>query len=88
MCVAIGVDPLASTKGFWAELLGIGDFYYELSVQIVEICMATRARNGGLLLLDELLARLRRKRGRSAQRISEDDVSVAIQKIACLGNGA
>jgi len=24
------VDPLASNKGFWAELLGIGDFYYEL----------------------------------------------------------
>ncbi|EXB50279.1 hypothetical protein L484_017816 [Morus notabilis] len=30
MCTKIGVDPLASNKGFWAELLGIGDFYYEL----------------------------------------------------------
>lgn len=30
MCQNIGVDPLASRKGFWAELLGIGDFYYEL----------------------------------------------------------
>eukprot|EP00897_Mesotaenium_endlicherianum_P006848 jgi/Mesen1/6191/ME000032S05490 len=30
MCAKIGVDPLASNKGFWAELLGIGDFYYEL----------------------------------------------------------
>ena len=31
MCANIGVDPLASNKGFWAELLGIGDFYYEFS---------------------------------------------------------
>ena len=30
MCAKVGVDPLASYKGFWAELLGIGDFYYEL----------------------------------------------------------
>jgi len=30
MCAKVGVDPLASNKGVWAELLGIGDFYYEL----------------------------------------------------------
>lgn len=36
MCTAIGVDPLASGKGFWS-VLGIGDFYYELAVQIVEV---------------------------------------------------
>jgi ESCRT-II complex subunit VPS22 len=109
MCVSIGVDPLASSKGFWTELLGIGDFYYELSVQIVEICMATRKTNGGLLRLSELLSRLKQRRGISAQSISEyaylrqvyldqfliqlfyryhrDDVRVAIEKIACLGNG-
>ncbi|KAL1394477.1 hypothetical protein pipiens_011920, partial [Culex pipiens pipiens] len=33
MCAAIGVDPLASGKGFWRLLLGMGDFYYELGVQ-------------------------------------------------------
>ena len=37
MCSKIGVDPLASSKGFWAQLLGVGDFYYELGVQIVEV---------------------------------------------------
>ena len=34
MCASTGVDPLASNKGFWTELLGFGDFYYELAVQI------------------------------------------------------
>ncbi|WAQ93595.1 SNF8-like protein [Mya arenaria] len=36
MCASVGVDPLASSKGFWAEMLGVGDFYYELGVQIIE----------------------------------------------------
>lgn len=45
MCAKCGVDPLASNKGFWAELLGIGDFYYELGVQIVDICLATRCNS-------------------------------------------
>ena len=34
MCTSIGVDPLASSKGFWSEMLGFGDFYYELAVQV------------------------------------------------------
>lgn len=38
--------PLAG-KGFWSEMLGVGDFYYELGVQIVEVCIATSHRNGG-----------------------------------------
>jgi len=57
MCASIGVDPLASGKGFWS-VLGIGDFYYELAVQIVEVCMATTYKNGGIIGLDELRDRL------------------------------
>lgn len=57
MCASIGVDPLASGKGFWS-VLGIGDFYYELAVQIVEVCMATTHKNGGIIGLDELRDRL------------------------------
>lgn len=54
MCANVGVDPLASNKGVWAQLLGFGDFYYELGVQIVEACLATRAYNGGLMDLPAL----------------------------------
>lgn len=36
-----------ASKGFWAEKLGFGDFYYEIGVQIIEICMATNHVNGG-----------------------------------------
>lgn len=47
LCATIGVDSLASGKGFWSEMLGVGDFYYELGVQIIEVCLALKHRNGG-----------------------------------------
>ena len=71
MCASIGVDPLTSRKGMWSDVLGVGDYYYELAVRTVEICVATRHLNGGVLALDELLRSLRRKRAVYAERISE-----------------
>ena len=62
MCTAIGVDPLQSTKGFWTELLGLGSFYYELSVQLVELCYVTRPSNGGLLSLSDATHQLSLRR--------------------------
>lgn len=55
MCANIGVDPLASNKGVWAQVLGFGDFYYELGVQIVEACLASRSLNGGLMDMQSLM---------------------------------
>ncbi|CAF0819956.1 unnamed protein product [Adineta ricciae] len=89
MCATVGVDPLASSKGFWSQVLGVGDFYYELSVQIVEVCVATSEQNGGLISLDELLLRVRKARGKSksAQDVSTDDILRAIKKLQALGDG-
>jgi len=90
MCASVGVDPLASGKGFWSEMLGVGDFYYELGVQIVEICMATTPRNGGLMPLDELRERLgkaRSRKGNNEVEVSMDDLQRAIKKLKVLGNG-
>ncbi|XP_024520509.1 vacuolar protein sorting-associated protein 22 homolog 1 isoform X1 [Selaginella moellendorffii] len=85
MCSKVGVDPLASNKGFWAELLGIGDFYYEIGVQIVEICLATRSHNGGLIDLNELCSMLSKKRRTSRETITSDDCLKAIDKLKCDG---
>nr|CAG4652006.1 EOG090X09XM [Triops cancriformis] len=89
MCATIGVDPLASSKGFWTELLGVGDFYYELAVQVVEVCLATSHRNGGLITLDELRHRLIQARGKAQhhQEITQDDLLRAIKKLKVLGSG-
>lgn len=87
MCAKVGVDPLASNKGFWAELLGIGDFYYELGVQIVDICLATRPHNGGLINLQELCSLLRQRRKSDRGVVTEDDCLRAISKLKVLGSG-
>jgi ESCRT-II complex subunit VPS22 len=47
----------------WGELLGVGDFYYELGIQIIDVCLSTRALNGGLMELSEVKRRVERMRG-------------------------
>ena len=32
----ISLFTTEANKGFWSEMLGVGDFYYELAVQIIE----------------------------------------------------
>jgi len=89
MCASIGVDPLASGKGFWSNMLDIGDFYYELGVQIVEVCMANQHKTGGLMELGEIRHKLIRSRGKSQhhQDISMDDLLRATKKLKVLGTG-
>uniref|UniRef100_A0A8V1AAX2 Vacuolar-sorting protein SNF8 n=1 Tax=Gallus gallus TaxID=9031 RepID=A0A8V1AAX2_CHICK len=87
MCATIGVDPLASGKGFWSEMLGVGDFYYELGVQIIEVCLALKHRNGGLITLEELHQQVLKGRGKFAQEVSQDDLLRAIKKLKVLGSG-
>ncbi|XP_037810952.1 vacuolar-sorting protein SNF8 [Lucilia sericata] len=88
MCAAIGVDPLASGKGFWS-VLGMGDFYYELGVQVVEVCLASNHKTGGLMELNELRSRLIAARGQSSihQEITNEDILMATKKLNIFGNG-
>ena len=66
-------DPCfdAASKGFWAQTLGVGDFYYELGVQIIEVCLAAKERTGGLMSFDELRKRLLATSGRTRNDVSE-----------------
>ncbi|KAG7157338.1 Vacuolar-sorting protein SNF8-like [Homarus americanus] len=67
-------------------MLGVGDFYYELGVQMLELCVATSYRNGGVILLEEVLRRLNQRR-RPDNQISSDDVVRAVKKLRVLGSG-
>lgn len=92
MCTNIGVDPLASNKGFWADLLGVGDFYYELGIQIIEACITSRTNDGGLTELNEIMRRVEVMRGRANKKndkpqISEDDIVRAIKTLKPLNGG-
>jgi ESCRT-II complex subunit VPS22 len=85
MCGPLGVDPLVSQKGFWAKTLGvgIGDFYYELSVKVAEVCFATRTRNGGIMAVTEVLETLNRKK----EVYNIGDITIAVKKLSKLGGG-
>lgn len=89
MCKEIGVDPLASSKGFWASRLGLGDFYYELAVQVAEICYKSRAENGGLMLVSLVYEKIKQRRQRYSgnESFSISDIHLAIQKLRTLGKG-
>ena len=86
LCRSVGIDPLTSSKGMWAELLGVGDFYYELAVQIVDVCISTRNHNGGIIELSELHSRLNQLRTNTGH-ISNDDIVRAIGKLNVLRSG-
>lgn len=93
MCANIGVDPLAGPKraGWWAESLGfVGDWTFELGVQIVDICVSTRELNGGIIDMPELIRLLSKLRGvpaNGAGGITEEDVIRSIKVLEPLGSG-
>jgi ESCRT-II complex subunit VPS22 len=91
MCASIGVDPLAGPRrgGWWEEALGLGDWQSELGVQIVDVCVSTRERNGGLIELAELVRILSRLRGLEGGdgTITDEDVVRSIQALKALGAG-
>lgn len=94
MCASIGVDPLAGPRkgGWWSEILGLGDWQHELGVQIVDICVNTRERNGGLIEMNELIRLLSKLRGlegdtSKAGKITEEDVARSIKTLEPLGAG-
>ncbi|KAM4843545.1 vacuolar-sorting protein SNF8 isoform 2-T2 [Thomomys bottae] len=84
---ATSVFLFVAGKGFWSEMLGVGDFYYELGVQIIEVCLALKHRNGGLITLEELHQQVLKGRGKFAQDVSQDDLIRAIKKLKALGTG-
>lgn len=108
MCARIGVDPLGSSSkglavsrsgklaGLWNDLLGLGDFQYELCIQIIDVCVSTRAVNGGLIEMSELVKTVNILRmGNTYQlskeeapgQITDNDILESIKLLKPLGSG-
>ncbi|XP_057385816.1 vacuolar-sorting protein SNF8-like [Balaenoptera acutorostrata] len=68
-------------------MLGMGDFYYKLGVQIIDVCLALKHRNGGLITLEELHQQVLKGRGKFAQDVSQDNLIRAMKKLKALGTG-
>ena len=41
-----GCGHSTAKKGFWNKVLGVGDFYFEVGVRAVEVCLSRRQENG------------------------------------------
>lgn len=71
MCLDIGVDPMSSKKGMLGGALGLGDFYYGLGIQVLNICIALRKKTGGFVEMSDCLRYLRHIRGSAASEVGE-----------------
>jgi ESCRT-II complex subunit VPS22 len=87
MCVSVGVDPLASSKGFWADLLGVGTFYFELGILVIQISLQTRLSNGGIISVQEILKIISTTGGKSRKDVSEEDIRRSVEKVSVMGSG-
>lgn len=96
MCAAIGVDPLGGRAGpgglvkMWNDVLGLGDWQYELGIQIIDVCVSTRPYNGGLIRLDDLIRAVMHSRGKKQGEegeITEEDIVRSIAVLKPLGSG-
>jgi len=49
----------------------VGEFYYELGIQLVEACLKLQEQTGGLVDMELLKKAIERRRGRNAIAITE-----------------
>lgn len=82
MCLRSGVDPLQTNKGFWVSTLGIGDYYYELAVQVIEISILQRDKHGALIELSRVQELIHRARNRFKKR--KNDKAAASAQLVTL----
>ncbi len=65
--------------------MGGANFYYELGVQLFNVCLGLRARTGGVLELTEALKWVNKLRGSSP--VTAEDLRKAIDTLSVLGKG-
>ena len=74
-----------ANKGFWADLLGVGDFYYELAVRIIQFCITEKRTTGaGIIGMQEMLKKLNVAKN-NREPVSEQDVEQAVKSIKIFG---
>jgi len=52
ICNKLDIDPIVSKKSMFGML---GDFYNQITIQILRICEKSKSINGGLMKIEELL---------------------------------
>ena len=61
--------------------------FRRMAVQVVDVCVSTRERNGGMIALEELIGRVGRMRGSGSAVISKDDILKTLELLRPLHAG-
>ncbi|PVV04037.1 hypothetical protein BB560_001474 [Smittium megazygosporum] len=77
------MSPKNSIAGFF----GFGEFYCQLGIQIIDICVSTRPLNGGFIEINDLQKRLQKLRERSNDKITVEDIRSSISQLHPLSGG-
>ncbi|GFE54802.1 vacuolar sorting SNF8-like protein, putative [Babesia ovis] len=80
LCDLMGVDPLSGSSSTLSRLLGLTSFYVEIAIRLMEICIQTRALNGGLCEMNHVLAAFPTK-----LKVTERDIMRSIHECAVFG---
>lgn len=91
MCAEVGVDPLGGAqKDVWG-FLGVSDWTFGLAVQVVDVCLAAKEANGGLIEMGELVRGVVKLRtgqeSAGGGAVSERDVVAALKTLKPLHCG-
>lgn len=88
MCLRIGVDPLQSRNGFWSKLLGVGEFYHELSIKVIDVCLSQKRKHGGMVPIEDVLEGVKKTYGKEkVPKISTSDIETALRNLKSIGDG-
>jgi ESCRT-II complex subunit VPS22 len=82
---SLGIDLLESNANMFSKALGIGEYYYDLCVKIVEICIREKPYVGDMIPLTLVLKEM--KRLKPNDNIQEQDIRMALEKVRVLGSG-
>ena len=89
LCNDIGVDPFTQKKGFLSGLLNknLDEFYKQLGMRVLGVCLDTRYENGGLIKLSEIKERLNSNSdGTKAGHVQSADIRMAVEKLSVLSS--
>ena len=88
LCNDIGVDPFTQKKGFLSGLLNknLDEYYKQLGMRVLGVCLDTRFQNGGLIRLADVKARLNEHAENKSERVHSSDIRTAVGKLSVLSS--
>ncbi|EDO06457.1 hypothetical protein BBOV_II005030 [Babesia bovis T2Bo] len=82
LCDIIGVDPLSNSSRI-SRAVGLKSFYVEVAVRLLEVCLKSRAINGGICEMSQVISEFPDR-----LNITENDILRAIKQCSVFGKNS